>query len=177
VLASLAFAVVGGVAVVALGAVLPRWVPRPSEVLDSSTYSRHDPWTTVRVVAVAAAVAFLAAIASHLYLARDTPVRLLKTSMWTLAFRTDCPSGRVPYARVRLSSGTVIVGRVARYSPDIDLQARELMLQPPLFAKAPGRSLSPLPAEWQRLLVRGDAIEMLTVSYRPKPPHPRHDSG
>lgn len=110
-------------------------------------------------------IAFCAVGVTHLVLRARTGARLEPTSAWYRVFRERLPGGHVPLARIRTKSGTVWVGVVHDYSPDLEVVDRELVLGPPLMSSREGRAPKVLSSDWQRVVLHHSEIESITVMY------------
>lgn len=99
---------------------------------------------------------------------RNAEAKISHASTWSKSFRDDCPQGAHPVIRVRLTSGTSWSGRVAHFSPDLEVADRELVLAPPIAMKANGAPAN-LP-KWGRVILRADQIESIAVRYEPDSP-------
>jgi hypothetical protein len=86
--------------------------------------------------------------------------------------RLDLPKGYFPYVRVRMTDGAVWSGSVGEFTTDLDTAGRELVLGPPLYSATGGKKLTLLPPTWQRVVLRGESIETMTVKYELKAPRP-----
>jgi hypothetical protein len=60
----------------------------------------------------------------------------------------------------------VWTGKVAAFSPDLELEHRELVLEPPLSTRASTGQLVDVPAEFQRVVLSESKITSLAVQYR-----------
>jgi hypothetical protein len=185
VLASFWFSVLPFGVLVLLRTVEPGWMPDPRRLLGSSrTYVPDQYRLILRALLIQAGLALLLAFLSHLWLARQhgATVQRINASMarqlggkirringWSRVFDQDCPIGDAPYVRVRLKSGYVYTGFVGQFSPDFDLDSRELVLLPPLYSKPPEGKLTVMPTHQQRVIFRGSEIDMISVEYRPDP--------
>jgi cytochrome c biogenesis factor len=148
----------------------PGLLPDPGEAITGgSAYVAANYETVVAALVAQLALALGAAAATHWVLARRIRARISSLSAWTQAFRHDCPEGARPHVRVRLADGTVYTGAVAHFSPDLDLEQRELVLAPPLWSKTKDKSLTPVPEQYQRMILRGSAIESMSVEYKHAP--------
>lgn len=131
-----------------------------------TTLSPTQPAVLLAMLVVALTACGIAALV-HWRLARSgSPLRQVST--WTQAFRADVPSGSAPYVRVKTTSGSTYTGFIGSYTPDLEASGRELVLVPPLWSAAPGKTLDAVPA-WSRIILRGDEVSVLMVDYRPDP--------
>lgn len=170
VLASLFFSGLGVLVLIVLRVLIPTWMLDPDRLINEGGAYITDHFQLVfYAFGVWAIVAFLTAWGAHAFFARRHGVRFRPVSTWQKLIRDECPAGYVPHARVRLTNGTVYLGRVEHYTADLDLADRELVLVPPLFSKTGDRPLAPIPKEWQRVVVHGSAIESIAVQYAPPP--------
>jgi Family of unknown function (DUF6338) len=84
-------------------------------------------------------------------------------------FKRDCPKDHDAYVRVRLEGGVIYAGLVAHFTVDLEVDGKELVLAQPLASKTGDKpTMTALPAPYQRVVIRGSAIEVLAVEYRPK---------
>lgn len=177
VLASLVFSAVGvcAVAMIAVagwslpGQATPAMPSVDAWIADPRDYLTESWRQVVTAVAVAALVSHAAVLFVHLVALVLNPSRVRPVSAWTTAFRAHCPTGLVPFARVRMDDGTVYIGRVGPFSPDFELEKRELVLVPPLYVRAADQPLRNVPPEQQRLVLQGPAMVSIMVQYRPPP--------
>jgi hypothetical protein len=171
VLASLGFTAIGVLAVGIIRTVHAPWMPDPKLLLiRGHSYVIAHYGAILWAMVTEASVALACAAALHLILSsRKEGPPLRSVSSWTTVLREECPTGRVPYVRIRQTDGNVLMGHVGQYSADLDQDDREIVLVPPLFAKPVNGELQPLPPEWQRVVVPGSAVTALTVEYRVKP--------
>ncbi len=151
----------------------PAWMPDPRGMIaDPHAYFLSHYRLVLRALliegAIALAIVWIIQIPRH----RRTKIVLRQTSTWTRAFREECPSGNVPYVQVRVSNGMTYVGRVGHFTHDLEVSDRELILTPPLFTKSLSGTLKPVPPPWQRVVLSGDFIRSLVVSYGPEPEAP-----
>lgn len=144
-------------------------LPDFARMLADSAYRADHIHASVLAPVATSAVACALAYGTHLWLARGTPGRLQPQSAWFRAFRHDVPPGSAPYVRIRTVNGSTYCGFVGYFTPSLETEGRELALVPPLWSAAPGRPLTPLPREWQRVVVPGQDIVSVLVSFRPDP--------
>jgi hypothetical protein len=168
VLGSLAFT---GTAVVLLslfGAAVPAALPAPRELILGGTAYLADHYRLVLAAITAEAVLAHALVAvTHAVLAKRRGRGTLRpVSAWSRVFGEDVPDDHIVFARVRLQDGLVYAGQVAHYTADLPLADRELVLAPPLASKTGDNPLTPLPASYQRVVVRGADMKVLAVEYR-----------
>ncbi len=170
VLASLAFTSAGIAVISLVRASRPAWMPDPGPLLaDPQTYAADHYGVVLWALAVEMSVALGAALAVHRALARKHGSGLRAVSSWHRTLREDRPGGADVHVRVKLTNGTIFVGKVAHYTADLDMADREIVLAPPLFSRTGDKPLVPMPPEWQRLVLAGSVIESLAVQYRPQP--------
>lgn len=167
VLASLGFTVVALAALAIVGALAPGLMPDPKGLLDPNGTYPVDHWpAVVGALAAEAGIAHGAVLLTHWVLARRGGARIRPVSAWTALFRRDVPAGHHAYVRLRLAGGVVYAGSVLSFTSDLPLADRELVLGPPLYSKTGDRPLTPLPADYARVLIRGAMIETMAVEYR-----------
>jgi hypothetical protein len=112
---------------------------------------------------------------THLVLSRRSKscdIRLV--SAWTKAFRFDRPADHDVYVRAKLTSGSVWTGRVVSFTPDLELENRELVLAPPLFSRGKTGDLTPLSPDYHRVVLPASQIASLNVAYYPSPVSAEH---
>jgi hypothetical protein len=185
VLASFWFSALAFGVLVLLRAVEPGWMPDPRRLLGSSRTYVPDQYRLIfRALLIQAGLALLFALLAHLWLAREHGAtvqrisawiarqlggKIRRISAWSRVFEEVCPVGDAPYARVRLKSGYVYTGFVGPFSPDFDLDSRELVLLPPLYSKPPDGELTVMPAQQQCIIFSASEIDMISVEYHPDP--------
>src|SRR6266542_1968113 len=159
VLSSLAFSGVAFAVLVIVRIVHPAWMPDPRRLLEPrGSYARDHYQLLFRTLVLEASLALAAVWAWHLILAkRQSGATIRPVSAWTQVFKRDRPKDHDTYARVRLHDGVVYSGLVAHFSADLEVDGRELILAPPVV--------------YQRVVIRGSAIDVLSVEYRPKRRH------
>jgi hypothetical protein len=94
-----------------------------------------------------------------------------RVSAWTQVLRRDCPKGQEAYVRVRLANGVVYSGLVADFTPDLEVDGRELVLAQPMASKTGDNPMTPVPRQYERVVIRGGAVEVMSVEYRLKRQH------
>lgn len=93
---------------------------------------------------------------------------IVPESQWTRVFRRDCPPGHDIHVRAKMTSGAVWIGRLLGFSPDFEVDHRELVLGRPMQMRGPHRekdSLVDVPPDYQRVILRGVEIAALAVQY------------
>ena len=135
-------------------------------LMGSAALNATQPLVLLMMFVVAAMACALAG-AAHWRLSRSG-IRLRQVSAWTHVFRAETPPGAAPYVRVKTNSGSTYTGFVGNYTPNLEVEGRELVLVPPLWSAAPGQSLAPV-STWSRIVLRGDEIAVLMLDYRPDP--------
>jgi hypothetical protein len=147
-------------------------MPEPRRLLakDGMDYFREHYSLVLRAVLITTGIACFVAWATDWALGRVQGGRTIRpVSAWTQVFKRDCPRDHDAYARVRLQNGVVYSGLVANFSSDLEVEGRELVLAQPLASKTgTGRELIPVPSEYERVVIRGNAIEVMSVEYRPR---------
>jgi Family of unknown function (DUF6338) len=146
------------------------WMPDPRRLLDpKDAYAKDHYVLILRTLVLQGSLALTAAWAWHLFLAwRQGGATIRQVSAWTQVFKRDCPEGHDAYARVRLEGGIIYSGLVANFSSDLDVDGRELVLAPPIASKTGENQMTAVPGQYQRIVIRGSAIEVMSVEYRPK---------
>ena len=99
---------------------------------------------------------------------RQGGATIRQVSAWTQVLKRDCPKGHDAYVRVRLEGGTIYSGLLANFSSDPEVDGRELVLAPPIATKTGENQMTAVPGQYQRVVIRGSAIEVMSVEYRPK---------
>ncbi len=173
VLSSLAFSGVAFAVLVIVRIVHPAWMPDPRRLLEPrGSYARDHYQLLFRTLVLEASLALAAVWAWHLILAkRQSGATIRPVSAWTQVFKRDRPKDHDTYARVRLHDGVVYSGLVAHFSADLEVDGRELILAPPLASSTSDKPTTALPVVYQRVVIRGSAIDVLSVEYRPKRRH------
>jgi len=91
-----------------------------------------------------------------------------RVSAWTQVFKRDCPKDHDAYVCVRLHDGVIYSGKVANFTPDLEVDGRELVLAQPMESKAGDNPMTAVPGKYQRVVILGSAIEVMSVEYQPK---------
>ncbi|MGY3379444.1 hypothetical protein ACVWYS_001401 [Arthrobacter sp. TE12231] len=86
-------------------------------------------------------------------------------SQWTQVFRLERPTGSRAYVRVNTKSGLWWGGLVIHYTADLEVAGREITLAPPISRGSEGGTVWSRDAELQRLIIRGDELESMSVMY------------
>jgi Family of unknown function (DUF6338) len=173
VLASLVFSGFALLVLAAVRQVEPHILPEPRRLVadDGTDYFRDKYALVLNALVAWTVIACAAAWLSNWLLERLHGGATIKPiSAWTQAFKRDCPADHDAYVRVRLNNGVVYSGLVANFSSDLEAGGRELVLAQPLASRTATNELKPVPAEYQRVIVRGDSIEVMSVEYRSRPP-------
>lgn len=170
VLASLVFSGFAFSVLTIVREVQPEWMPDPRRLLDpKDPYAKDHYLLILRTLVLQGSLALTAAWAWHLVLAwRQGGATIRQASAWTRVLKRDCPKGHDAYVRVRLEGGTIYSGLVANFSSDLEVDGRELVLAPPIASKTGENQMTAMPGQYQRVLIRGSAIEVMSVEYRPK---------
>jgi len=167
VLASLVFSGLGLAAVVLVRTLEPGWMPDPDRlVAEPHQYLVEHYRLLLAALLLIGSVALGAAGLAHWLLGRKYGSGLRTLSSWRKVFREERPAGTVTHVRVRLTNGTLFIGKVAGYTADLDLSDREIILAPPLFSNTSGQELTALPVEWQRVILPASSIESVVVQYK-----------
>jgi hypothetical protein len=145
----------------------PDWTLSPQQLLQrGNAYAvanyRLLATTILLEVILALALAWLGHV---LHNRKGRNPRIKPISAWVKVFRHDCPTGLAPYVRVRLKNGAVYHGRVEAYSPDFQLEDREIVLSKPLKYKTGDNPLMPLPGEYERVILDAKEIQVISVEY------------
>ncbi|MBE1500491.1 hypothetical protein H4696_007591 [Amycolatopsis lexingtonensis] len=171
-LGSLGFTLVTLLLLLGVRWVFPRLLFDPkSLILGGSAYLAEHYGQVVLTIVAATVVSHAFAFGLHKWLARRQGETYRKISVWGKAFRDGVPPGHAVFVRVRLSSGLVYTGQVENFTADLPMADRELLLRKPLAAKLDADSaLSPLPDVYDRVVLRGSEIDVISVEYRRVPP-------
>lgn len=89
---------------------------------------------------------------------------IMSQSVWTAVFRKDAPRSSHVIARIKLQNGTSWSGKIAHFSPDLEMSEREIALAPPIEMKAPGSEPFHLQG-WSRIILPANQIESISVKY------------
>lgn len=124
-------------------------------------------WACALGLVVSLATALLLFWATHF---KETAT-IAYRSAWQVVFRDHKPdTATAVYVRIKLRDGTVWRGRVAQYSPDMELADREIVLSHPIAVKPSSRGTSnTLHPDWSRVVLTGSEIVTLTVMYGDTP--------
>ncbi len=153
-----------------LRTVHPACLPDPKRLLEpKGAYAKDHYRLILRTLVLEASLALAAAWAWHLVLAkRQGGATIRPISAWTQVFKRDCPKGHDAYVRVRLNGGVIYAGLVANFTSDLEVDGRELVLAQPMASRASKDRMAAVPAQYQRAVILGSAIEVMSVEYRPK---------
>jgi hypothetical protein len=170
VFASLVFSGIATAMLLLLRSIKSSWMPDPRQLLlHEDTYFGARYGLILRALVIELGIALILALCTHKFLSkRQGGESIRQLSGWTQAFKRDRPVDHEVYVRVRLTSGSVYSGKVGHFTAGLDTEDRELVLAPPLSAKPPTGSMTPLPPLYQRVVLRGEAIDVISVDYRPK---------
>jgi hypothetical protein len=170
VLGSLAFSGFAFALLAIMRTIHPAWMPDPRRLLDpQDSYARDQYRLILRTLVLQASLALTAAWAWHIILAKKQGGATIRPiSAWTQVFKRDCPQGHDAYVRVRLEGGVIYSGLVAHFSSDLEVDGRELILAPPMASRTGENPMTAVPAQYQRVVIRGSAIEVMSIQYRPK---------
>ena len=175
ILASIGLDVGAGLIVALLATRLPDFLVNPVDLASQKASELVDARQGPVVATLVVQTVFACGLAwgLHACLAHRSLTALEAVSLWFKVFR-GAPTGTVAYAQIRLTSGATWLGVVEGYSADLATNGRELTLSKPIMAAPPGQKLKPLAPQWERVVLRGDAIEWIAVKYD-TPPAPRDD--
>ncbi|MGN7157878.1 DUF6338 family protein [Dietzia cercidiphylli] len=163
--------------VLGVGAALRAWAPNGQDwvptardlVIGERVYLADHlagiSLTGVLFVATSLAVSKL----TYWVIYRADPGQVSQVSVWRKVFRDDAPPGASPLVRVKMQSGTSWSGRVAHYSPDLEIADREIVLSSPIAMKGPSGKSNELSGNWSRVILRGDQIDSIAVQYQAHP--------
>jgi hypothetical protein len=170
-LASTAFSGAALAILATVRALKPGWMPDPRRLLgDGQAYLADEYRLVLRALLIQVAIALVLALITHAILAKTSGASIRQRSAWSSVFHYELPDGSQAHARVRMADESVYIGRVAHFTANVEHADRELVLAPPLYSKVKDGQLKDVPEEWQRIVVRGDQIVVLSVQYRPKDP-------
>lgn len=168
-LVSVCFSVAGLAVAAGLAALAPNVFLGPDVIAFGSRADlKAAPGSAAATAAAVLAVSLGLVWAFDLLRRRPQDAALSGLSGWQQALRGDLPNGHYTVAQVRLTTGTVVTGRVRSYTADFEIVDRELVLCPPLFEGQSGEAQKPLSAEWQRLVVHGSQVASLVIAYAPE---------
>jgi hypothetical protein len=170
VLGSLAFSGFAFALLAIVRIVHPAWMPDPRRLLDpQDPYAREQYALILRTLVLQESLALAAAWAWHMILAKKQGGATIRPiSAWTQVFKRDCPKGHDAYVRVRLAGGVIYSGLVANFSSDLEVDGRELILASPIASRTGENPMTAVPGQYQRVVIRGSAIEVMSIEYRPK---------
>ncbi len=170
ILGSLAFSGFAFAVVVIVRTIHPSWMPDPKRLLEpGGSYARDHYRLILRTLVLQEALALVTALAWHLFLAKKQGGATIRPiSAWTQVFKRDCPRGHDAYVRVRLEGGVIYSGLVANFTSDLEVGGRELILAPPMASKTSDNPMMAVPRQYQRVVIQGSAIQVMSVEYRSK---------
>jgi hypothetical protein len=147
----------------------PDWLVDPGALLrEGSKYAVADYQRVAATLFCGIILSVGLALLWHAVLSFSIPGSSIRQrSIWTQVFRHDCPKGHYAYARVRLEDGTVYAGRIRGFTPDIEVDDREIVLSQPHLKsrnKVPGSKLQDFPVEYQRVVIAGASVAAVVVS-------------
>jgi hypothetical protein len=121
------------------------------------------------------ALAMVWAVAAALVWTSLSPSgEMYREPQWFLVFRRKCPKGARPYVIAVSSSGERHYGWLVAYSQDEESTNRDLTLgaedDSPLFRQAPGETRRKPLRGIQRLVLSGEHVAQVYVSYFQDPP-------
>ncbi|CAG7574228.1 hypothetical protein FB554_2399 [Barrientosiimonas humi] len=166
VLTSLVCSGVAFVALAALDEVLPDSVvagPRAAVGLDAE-FARSNFWQLLVGLVLFVSISTGLAVGWY-WRSRPADPPLIPKPAWEKVFRSDNPTEQAPVLRIRLQSGTIVLGTLAEYTKAYELDDRELVLAAPLWIGNDDESLQAVDVAWQRLVVAGTDIETILVQY------------
>jgi len=174
VLGSLGFTIAAIVVLSVISLFAPAIAPSPRGLITADSAYLADHYAALlTAVVIEAAIAHGLAVGLHRFLGRADGETIRPVSAWAKVFQRDRPKTRpVVFVRVRLTSGTVLYGSIAGFSPESALADRELILGPPLYIKSGAAERQKVPSEYERMIIRGSQIETIAVEYRPITPKP-----
>lgn len=169
VLASLAFSGAAFLVLALVRQIHRKWLPEPRGLLGANNAAYfHDRYGLILwTFALGASLACLFAALFDWGLLRlqgGAPIR--RRSAWRQALRFDQPDKTDVYARVRLDDDTVYYGLVVDFSAELETDGRELVLGQPMLSGKAGEGLEPVPTRFDRVVIPGDSIKVLSVEYR-----------
>lgn len=142
----------------------------PKRLLEpKGSYARDHYRLILRTLVLQASLALTAVWAWDMVLTRGQGGATIRpVSAWTQVLKRDRPKDHDAYVRVRLHGGIIYTGLVADFSPDLEVDGRELILARPLASRTGENAMTALPPKYQRVVIRGSEIEVISVDYRPK---------
>ena len=134
-------------------------------VRDSDYAADHFWWSVLAVSSVSLAGCAIAA-AIHWKRFGSFSIKVDRASAWTaeLGAVKGEPRNTVTTVMVELLTGERYVGNLAGYTPNLEQADRELTLGQPMKVRRVGdNELLPIPAKYERLVLRGDQIKTIAA--------------
>jgi len=166
-LTSTLFSGIALLALFALGAVRPGWVVDAPAWLNGGTdYVADNVAVVTRTVGLFAGLALIMVVAVDLALLRSPSGRIVAGSIWFSLFRRHLPEGARPWLHLRLIDETEVWGYAGDYTPEQQLDNRELLVEAPAleYRRKGQKDSTPLP-DWSFIAVRGESIVWMKVQY------------
>lgn len=164
----------------------------PLRAVHDTAYATDHFWWSVTAVGLASAVGCLAALGFQRWRLGPLRLRVQQTSAWSTAFETSGRRRRGPIrwlkgklkgtafsrfidrlrpepdpgrvVKVEMLSGEQYFGVLATFTPNLELADRELSLTQALWVQRdPTKDVVRVPEEWERIVLRGDQIKVVTV--------------
>jgi hypothetical protein len=156
-----------GLAVCALALVRvarPSWMPDLGAWLrDGSPYATSHYRLLLRAAIIEIGLATSLAVTADALLGRKSTRSLVEYNILYHALRAKRPPSTTPWLRVKLRDETEIYGYLSAYTQEPSLENQEIALRSPLKVrtKAGDEELH----QWARIVIRGDQIAFLAVTY------------
>lgn len=168
-LASLTFSAASVAALAIVRAAMPDWMPDVGAWFRDANYLDSHYRLVLRAVVLEVVLACIAAVVWALVRGSSDQGHIdPDTDIWFEVLRRDRPAKTTPWLRVRLPDNTQLFGYLDAYTTDVAPAERELSLRGPgLTLKAASGVDTDLEPRWDRIVVRGDQVTFLMVSYRP----------
>lgn len=142
------------------------WVPTARDLIAGNRIYIADHVAGLALVGVTFVIIALGISALTFWgIHKNDPGQVSHVSTWRKVFRDDAPAHTYPVVRVKLQCGTSWSGRVAHYSPDLEIVDREIVLSAPIAMKSAEGESYELPTDWGRVVLRADRIESIAVQY------------
>ncbi len=172
-LSSLVFSVAAFSFLSLLGRAAPTWlVDLQSYANDPRSYLGKHLWLALRSMLYQFILSMLGVLIVDFCLQKKNgPGSILPVSVWYRVFKDDPKRfGVIPYVTVTLngSNEQQFFGKLQYYTSDFKGDSREIALGRPLFEGA-GTSLTPLPGNYDTVIINDSQILSMLVEYRRRP--------
>ena len=150
-----------------LGRLVPGLVADPAEWLrQGRSYLASHLWLIGLTLALIVSISTTMAILVDHAFRSSAPGRMVAGSIWFSLFRRHRPASTLPWVHLRLTDETEIWGYVGDYTPDQQLENRELVIENPrLQYRKKGQTTNTILDKWSFISVRGDDILWMKVQY------------